>query len=448
MWNFVTNINVFLCFLIIGIVVLLETTVDNKNKHVNILWWINLCATPAIVLVLWCFYFFFNKFNSSYNPILICVICLYFVVNLYYNIQIDINGESFENSSSGKTSDENLVNQVSDTASKQGKKIAEEMGFSNLPTKTLLYILNYWIIYRLVYWCQSLTCNNNGVTNYSFGIQELLQISHLICNGSNTNSAKETNKGDPSAPPDPSASSDPSAPSFEDNDKQGFTDNGNTNTTRLKINRSDSPHIGDEICGISIERLKIMLVCPFIILFSPFKILSDILGNRNNTNYPFSVDKSGCLNAITYYLFSYILYLFTLLHASNVLICTGSSQSYGLTGLVIGIILFLVFYFGKILDEFFNSLWGQLETDVKKNLTQDDAPMAVGAQPATGVDNCSKCTVKGVEVDGDGAAVLAWVRSKKQVNHENPTPPIATPINLVNANTNTTAKAKEVLYNL
>ena len=52
MWNFVTNINVFLCFLIIGIVVLLETTVDNKNKHVNILWWINLCATPAINLIL------------------------------------------------------------------------------------------------------------------------------------------------------------------------------------------------------------------------------------------------------------------------------------------------------------------------------------------------------------------------------------------------------------
>ena len=47
-----------------------------------------------------------------------------------------------------------------------------------------------------------------------------------------------------------------------------------------------------------------------------------------------------------------IVYIFTLFYAISVVCLTGSSRSFGIIGLVVALILMLVLFFGKVINEF------------------------------------------------------------------------------------------------
>jgi hypothetical protein len=339
---------------------------DNGRKYVNILEWFNIIVTPILVTLI----ITINKMKTPGILISFTVglLLFYYIVNIHLIYKIDRTGETFGKSNlmsgvSSKlssvfskvipetdvTSDisSNITNTASgikDEASKQAKKIASEMGFSGLPTKTLLYILSIWVIYRLTFWLQSLTIlqgttneEKDKVNNYLFGFLKTLGY---------------------------------------DNSKYGIKgtvksiyDNIPDDNKNISIARCVTPYIENELCGLSYERFKLMLVAPFLMIASPIRFLWDytmsiIYGNTFDSNKvirPFSLNVGGCLHVLTYYIFSYVLYLFTFRYAYNVLWFTGFNKSNGLTGLVIGLILILFYFFSGILNEFFSKLMSQFE---------------------------------------------------------------------------------------
>ena len=351
---------------------------NNGRKYVNILEWFNIIVTPILVTLI----IIINKMKTPGILISFTVglLLFYYIVNVYLIYKIDRTGETFGESNlmsgvSSKlssvfskvipetdvTSDissdisSNITNTASgikDEASKQAKKLASEMGFSGLPTKTLLYILSIWVIYRLTFWLQSLTIlqctfkedNDNKtsvvqdkVNNYLFGFLKTLGYDN----------SKYGIKGD----------------------VKSIYDNIPDDNKNISIARCVTPYIEKELCGLSYERFKFMLVAPFLMIASPIRILWDytmsiIYGNTFDPNKvirPFSLNVGGCLHVLTYYIFSYVLYFFTFRYAYNVLWFTGFNKSNGLTGLVIGLILILFYFFSGILNEFFSKLMSQFE---------------------------------------------------------------------------------------
>ena len=385
-----------LIVIIVGIIVEYYVKKDkNGRKYVNILEWFNIIVTPIIVTLI-------IIINKSVDPgilisITIGLLFFYYAVNIHLIYMIDRTGETFDESNllggvSSKMSNlfsnvipetevtnnissniSNTTSDIKDEASKQAKKIAGELGFSGLPTKTLLYIVSIWVIYRLTFWLQSLTIlqgkfsedNDNKtsivkdkVNNYLFGFLKTLGY---------------------------------------DNSKYGIDgkiksiyDNIPKNNKNISIARCVTPYIENELCGLSYERFKLMLVAPFLMISSPIRILWDytmsiIYGDTYASDKeirPFSLNVGGCLHVLTYYVFSYVLYFFTFKYAYNVLWFTGFNKSNGLTGLVIGLILILFYFLSGILDEFFNKLMSQFELsnkDITKLPVAEAVPVPVSA---------------------------------------------------------------------
>ena len=179
---------------------------ENGRKYVNILEWFNIIVTPILVTLI----IYINKTVAPgmVIPWTIGLLLFYYIVNIHLIYKIDRTGETFGESNllSGVSSilsdvfnkvipetdvtnelSNNITNtasEIKDEASKQASQIVSEMGFSGLPTKTLLYILSIWVIYRLTFWLQSLTIlqgisitketKENKVKEYLFGFIKTL----------------------------------------------------------------------------------------------------------------------------------------------------------------------------------------------------------------------------------------------------------------------------------
>ena len=378
--------------------------VTGSNNYVTILEWFNLVTTTFIIIMV--IYIRRNGTNNEYIKYgLFGLILIYYLVNVYLNFLIDKNKQSFEKSETPigeiwKNSNTTSSNNISQQASDKINEMVEETGFNNLYTTPLLYLLNIWVIYRLVSWLQFLGCNNpsnqsNKIKNYSLGITELLDNMPTIFKGDNTFNLNNLY------------------------DSTQVTKGAQANSeVKLSINKFDTPKFDNEICGMSFRRLYTMIASCFAILSSPVNILlNGIFGNDSNPTYPFSIEglNTTCVNDITYYLFSWSLYLFTLFYAISVVCLTGSSRSFGIIGLVVALILMLVLFFGKVINEFVGETFKNIEGNLplaKAELVKNSSNSIISQGQSNKV--CDKCTVQGVKIPNNAKVkTLAWIDAAK-----------------------------------
>tara|TARA_B110000967_G_C18820961_1_gene528668 strand:+ start:166 stop:1455 length:1290 start_codon:yes stop_codon:yes gene_type:complete len=416
------------------------------NIFVTILEYFNLSITILIIARV----IYIRRYEEPGYPwLLFGLIVIYYLGNVILNFLIDKNKESFEKSDtsiiSGIWNNNNTASSsnISKQASDKINNIVEETGFNNLYTTPLLYMLNIWVIYRLVSWLQFLTCNNPSnqakkIKNYSLGITELLNNMPDYFKGGDT---------------------------FHlDNLYNNTTQN--QSEVKLSINRFDTPKFEGEICGMSLKRLYTMIASSFAILSSPFYIITNKFNANNENNkptYPFSINNeinkknydlisklnemlkemlkespntttitldkkkyyiksdtwyynTTCVNDLTYYLFSWALYIFTLFYAISVVCLTGSSRSFGIIGLVVALILMLVLFFGKVINEFVGETFINMhlpEAELVNNELNKINPYGQSSKA------CDKCTVQGVKIPNKtNAKVLAWISAS--TNNQKP----------------------------